>query len=111
MAKWWGITPDPAYRQTARTAIERGRAITPDSAELGDAARWQEMVEPDRFPYKRPADPAEVAAVAVMLLSPKAGYLNGTVVDIDGGGQWIGPKGEYYGTFPSEEQLKSVYGF
>jgi uncharacterized protein YcfJ len=27
-----------------------------------------------------------------------------------GGGQWIGPKGEYYDHFPSEEELRPVYG-
>lgn len=27
-----------------------------------------------------------------------------------GDGQWIGPKGEYYSSFPSELQLKPVYG-
>lgn len=27
------------------------------------------------------------------------------------GGAWIGPRGEYYDTFPTESQLKSVYGF
>lgn len=48
------------------------------------------MVEPDRFPYGRPAEPTEVAALACMLVSPLADYLNGTVVDIDGGGQWTG---------------------
>jgi NAD(P)-dependent dehydrogenase (short-subunit alcohol dehydrogenase family) len=82
----FGLNPSPTLTDRMTDYMKRKAA-----AELGDAARWREMVEPDRFPYKRPADPAEVAAVAVMLLSPKAGYLNGTVVDIDGGGQWIGP--------------------
>jgi len=59
-------------------------------AELGDATRWEEMIKPDRFPYGRPAHPEEVAALAVMMLSPRIPYLNGTVVDIDGGGQWTG---------------------
>jgi len=58
--------------------------------ELGDADRWQEMVEPGRFPYGRPASPDEVAALACMLVSPRVGYLNGTVIDMDGGGQWTG---------------------
>jgi TolB-like protein len=37
MAKWWGSRNDPAFRETARDAIERGRAIEPDSAELDKA--------------------------------------------------------------------------
>ncbi|OGV72927.1 MAG: hypothetical protein A3K19_20880 [Lentisphaerae bacterium RIFOXYB12_FULL_65_16] len=27
------------------------------------------------------------------------------------GGQWVGPKGEYYASMPSPEQLHSLYGF
>lgn len=27
------------------------------------------------------------------------------------GGMWIGPRGEYYQGLPTEQQLKSVYGF
>jgi len=27
------------------------------------------------------------------------------------GGLWVGPRGEYYETFPSARQLKPVYGF
>ena len=27
------------------------------------------------------------------------------------GGQWVGPRGEVYTAMPSEQQLKSVYGF
>ena len=36
------------------------------------------------------ATPEEVAALAVMLASPKVHYLSGTVIDMDGGGQWTG---------------------
>jgi|ETNmetMinimDraft_26_1059896.scaffolds.fasta_scaffold70688_2 outer membrane lipoprotein SlyB len=27
------------------------------------------------------------------------------------GGMWVGPRGEYYSTMPSQEQLKKIYGF
>ncbi|MCE0506147.1 short-chain dehydrogenase/reductase [Roseivivax sp. GX 12232] len=81
----FGINPSPTLTDRMTDFMKRKA-----QAELGDAARWREMVDPDRFPYGRPADPEEVAALAVMLLSPRAGYLNGTVVDIDGGGQWTG---------------------
>jgi len=27
------------------------------------------------------------------------------------GGMWIGPRGEYYSTMPSQDQLKKIYGF
>ncbi len=56
--------------------------------ELGDADRWEELINPDAFPFGRPKHPEEVAALAAMLASPKVQYLSGTVVDMDGGGQW-----------------------
>ena len=81
----FGINPSPTLTDRMTDFMKSKAAI-----ELGDATLWQQMVEPDRFPYGRPADPKEVAALACMLVSPLAGYLNGTVVDIDGGGQWAG---------------------
>ena len=56
--------------------------------ELGDPDRWEEMIDPGAYPFGRPKTPEEVAALAVMLASPKVQYLSGTVVDLDGGGQW-----------------------
>ena len=58
--------------------------------ELGDKSRWEELVNSDAFPFGRPKSPDEVAALAVMLASPLVQYLSGTVVDLDGGGQWRG---------------------
>lgn len=81
----FGINPSPTLTDRMTDFMKRKA-----EAELGDAARWSEMVEPARFPYGRPADPGEVAALAVMLASPRVGYLNGTVIDMDGGGQWTG---------------------
>jgi 3-oxoacyl-[acyl-carrier protein] reductase len=81
----FGINPSPTLTDRM-TDFMKQKAAT----ELGDAARWPEMVEPGRFPYGRPADPAEIGALACMLISPLVGYLNGTVVDMDGGGQWTG---------------------
>jgi NAD(P)-dependent dehydrogenase (short-subunit alcohol dehydrogenase family) len=80
-----GLNPSPTLTDRMTDFMKRKAA-----AEFGDASRWREMVQPDRFPYGRPAHPDEVAALAVMMLSPRVSYLNGTVVDIDGGGQWTG---------------------
>ncbi|WP_102107760.1 short-chain dehydrogenase/reductase [Oceaniglobus roseus] len=62
----------------------RGRA----AEQLGDESRWRELIDPAAFPFGRPKRPEEVAAMAVMLSSPKVQYLSGTVVDMDGGGRW-----------------------
>ena len=39
------------------------------------------------------------------------GSRTAVVLQQGSGGQWIGPKGEYYDKMPTEEQLRSVYGF
>lgn len=79
----FGINPSPTLTDRMTTMF-RTRA----AEELGDADRWEELVNPDAFPFGRPKHPEEVAALAAMLASPRVHYLSGTVVDLDGGGQW-----------------------
>ncbi|NVO15214.1 MAG: SDR family NAD(P)-dependent oxidoreductase [Rhodoplanes sp.] len=50
---------------------------------FGDEDRWTEALGP--LPFGRLAEPAEIGALTVMLASPRASYLSGTVVDVDGG--------------------------
>jgi NAD(P)-dependent dehydrogenase (short-subunit alcohol dehydrogenase family) len=49
----------------------------------GDDTRWEELHA--KYPGKRPATPEEVADLMVFLASPRAGYITGTIVTIDGG--------------------------
>lgn len=79
----FGINPSPTLTDRMTTMF-RTRA----AEELGDADRWEELLDPDAFPFGRPKHPDEVAALAAMLASPRVQYLSGTVVDMDGGGQW-----------------------
>ena len=81
----FGINPSPTLTDRMATML-RTRA----AEELGDAGRWEELLNPDAFPFGRPKQPDEVAALSVMLASPKVHYLSGTVIDMDGGGQWAG---------------------
>lgn len=81
----FGINPSPTLTDRMETMF-RTRAQT----ELGDADRWQELINPDAFPFGRPKTADEVGALAVMLASPRVHYLSGTVIDMDGGGQWRG---------------------
>ncbi|WP_223426937.1 short-chain dehydrogenase/reductase [Tateyamaria pelophila] len=81
----FGINPSPTLTDRM-TMFMRHKAQN----ELGDPGRWREVIEPSRFPYGRPAMPEEIAALSCMLVSPKVTYLNGTVIDVDGGGQWSG---------------------
>ena len=80
----FGINPSPTLTDRMTTMFRKRAA-----EELGDTDRWEELINPDAFPFGRPKYPEEVAALAAMLSSPKVTYLSGTVIDIDGGGQWM----------------------
>ena len=71
---------NPSGTRTERVlAVARGRA----ESRFGDPERWQEVLS--GLPFDRLAEPSEIASVVVMLASPLAGYLSGTVVDVDAG--------------------------
>ncbi len=78
-----GINPSP-------TATDRmiGMAKTRAASELGDEARWEEILDGAKFPFGRLKQPEEVASLSTMLCSAEVTYLSGTVVDMDGGQQW-----------------------
>lgn len=76
---------NPAVTKTDRMVEGLKEAAQHD---LGDAALWHEKLTEMSFPFDRPAQADEVAALAVLLASPKVQYLSGTVVDMDGAGQW-----------------------
>jgi NAD(P)-dependent dehydrogenase (short-subunit alcohol dehydrogenase family) len=73
-----GINPGPVATDRM-VKLMRRRAL--DS--LGDAGRWQELFQ--HYPGGRPATPQEVADLMLFLASPRAGYITGTIVTIDGG--------------------------
>lgn len=73
-----GVNPGPV--DTPRMfKIMRRKAIDM----LGDESRWEELY--DLYPGKRPATAQEVADLCVFLASPRAGYISGAIVTIDGG--------------------------
>ncbi len=72
------VNPGPV--ETERMVkINKRRAIDL----YGDESKWQSLRE--HYPGGRPATPEEVADLMVFLASPRAGYITGTVVTIDGG--------------------------
>ena len=48
-----------------------------------DPENWRQLT--GGMPFGRPAEPEEVADLAVFLASERAGYISGTVMTIDGG--------------------------
>ena len=73
-----GVNPGPV--ETDRMVkINKRRA----QDMFGDEGRYEELRA--RYPGGRPASPQEVADLIVFLASPRAGYITGTVVTIDGG--------------------------
>jgi NAD(P)-dependent dehydrogenase (short-subunit alcohol dehydrogenase family) len=73
-----GVNPGPV--ETERMVkINKRRALD----WYGDEGRWGELRE--KYPGGRPATAQEVADLMVFLASPRAGYITGTVVTIDGG--------------------------
>jgi 3-oxoacyl-[acyl-carrier protein] reductase len=76
---------NPAATMTDRIVqLSRQRART----RFGDENRWQEALGAEKLPFGRIKSAEEVAALATMLAAPQVHYLSGTVIDMDGGGQW-----------------------
>ncbi|GAB4393616.1 MAG: short-chain dehydrogenase/reductase [Kiloniellaceae bacterium] len=73
-----GVNPGPVETDRMVRLMKR-RAVDM----FGDESRWRELF--DRYPAGRPATAEEVADLMVFLASPKAGYISGTIVTIDGG--------------------------
>jgi len=73
-----GVNPGPV--ETERMIkINKRRALD----WYGDESRWEELRE--KYPGGRPASAEEVADLIVFLASPRAGYITGAIVTIDGG--------------------------
>jgi len=73
-----GVNPGPV--ETERMIkINKRRALD----WYGDESRFEDLRE--KYPGGRPATPEEVADLMVFLASPRAAYITGTIVTIDGG--------------------------
>ena len=55
------------------------------AAERGKTPQEMETIRMRDHPMHRPGEPREVAALAVFLASERASYINGVLVEVDGG--------------------------
>ena len=73
----------------SRTRTDRVLTLARSAqARWGDETRWQETLS--RLPFGRLMEPGEVADMLAFCASPRAGYLSGTIIDLDGGEQYAG---------------------
>lgn len=73
-----GVNPSPTRTDRIESLFRRKAQET-----FGDESRWREFQE--KLPFGRLAEASEVADVVVMLASPRAAYVSGSIVEIDGG--------------------------
>lgn len=73
-----GVNPGQIETDRLRLRLERKA-----TEELGDAARWRELVV--NPPFGRLAQSQEVADTVIYLASARASYISGTIVTVDGG--------------------------
>jgi 3-oxoacyl-[acyl-carrier protein] reductase len=86
-----GVSPGAVFTSRQEGVLRRQAEI-----QFGDANRWMDFVK--AFPFARMAQPEEVADTVAFLASPRAGYISGAVVNVDGGMSqrhkwWPNPKG------------------
>jgi NAD(P)-dependent dehydrogenase (short-subunit alcohol dehydrogenase family) len=81
----FGVNPSPT-RSDRMDGMLRAQA----AERLGDAERWMELTR--QLPFGRMAEPQEVADLTVFGCSPRAGYLSGTVINLDGGQMYAPPR-------------------
>lgn len=69
------------------TATDRAEGImrTISEKQLGSADRWRDVERNLNLPFGRMAQPSEIANVVTFLVSPRASYVSGTIVTVDGG--------------------------
>lgn len=73
-----GVNPGPILTERGIATI---RSLS--EAKFGDPERWPEFTKD--MPFGRFADPEEIASVITFLVSARASYMTGTIVNVDGG--------------------------
>jgi NAD(P)-dependent dehydrogenase (short-subunit alcohol dehydrogenase family) len=67
---------------TRTTRVSEGMQAEAARQGISEAAAFQQAI--DRIPLGRPAEPEEIAAMIVFAASPRASYLTGAIITMDG---------------------------
>ena len=81
----FGINPSPT-----RSERMEGMLRLQAAKKFNDESRWMELTA--ALPFGRPTEPKEIADLTVFSCSPLSAYLSGTVINVDGGQQYAGPR-------------------
>ena len=73
---------NPGYTATDRA---EGQLRVFAQKKFGDAERWRDIEKEFNLPFGRMATPQEIADAVTFLVSPRAGYISGTIITVDGG--------------------------
>lgn len=80
----FGVNPSPTHSDRMETMLRAQAA-----RKLGDEHRWMELTK--NLPFGRLMESSEVADLTVCGCSQLAGYLSGTVINLDGGQSFASP--------------------
>ena len=74
----FGVNPSPTRSERMQTMLQAQA-----QKKFEDASRWMELTQ--SMPFGRMAEPQELADLTTFCCSPLAGYLSGSVINVDGG--------------------------
>lgn len=77
----FGINPPPTRSDRMMTMMQQTA-----EQKFGDASRWMDLTT--NLPFGRMAELEEISELMAFCCSPLAGYLSGTVINVDGGNMY-----------------------
>lgn len=80
-----GLSRDVAQDGVTINSIQPGRIVSEQIARMYPTDEDRQRFAEQHIPTRRFGQPGELAALAIFLCSPLAGYITGTVIPVDGG--------------------------